>query len=106
MSKKRKTKDATEILNRHFGNDPARRSDIEQMKQDMEIGSLIYAARTEAGLTQTDLAQRIGTQQSVISALEAADYDGHSMPMLRRIAEALGLSIEVKFVEHRSLEHA
>jgi predicted transcriptional regulator len=46
--------------------------------------------RTAADLSQKDLAQRVGTTQSVISRLEDADYDGHSLSMLERIAHALG----------------
>jgi predicted transcriptional regulator len=45
--------------------------------------------RTEAGLTQERLAELVGTTQSVISRLEDSDYDGHSLSMLSRIAEAL-----------------
>ena len=43
-------------------------------------------ARTEAGLSQKELAEMIGTTQSVISRLEDADYEGHSLSMLSRIA--------------------
>lgn len=45
--------------------------------------------RTEAGLTQSQLAELVGTTQSVISRLEDSDYDGHSLSMLHRIADAL-----------------
>ena len=106
MIKKNKTGDAVEILNRRFGNDADTRSEIEQIKQDMEVGTLIYQARHAARLTQQQLAERVGTTQSVISDLESADYEGHSMPMLRRIAAALGLSVQVSFVESPSPEHA
>ena len=41
---------------------------------------------------------RVGTTASVICRLEDADYDGHSLAMLRRIAGALGLRVEVRFV--------
>ena len=106
IQKKNKTSDAVEILNRHFGNDADTRSEIEQIKQDMEVGTLIYQARHAAGLTQQQLAERVGTTQSVISDLESADYEGHSMPMLRRIASALGMSVQVSFVKSPSTEHA
>ena len=105
MIKKNKTGDAVEILNRRFGNNADRRSEIEQIKQDMEVGTLIYQARQAAKLTQQELAERVGTTQSVISDLEAADYEGHSMPMLRRIATALGMAVQVSFVEPPAHEH-
>jgi len=105
MIKKNKTGDAVEILNRRFGNDADTRSEINQIKQDMEVGALIYNAREAAKLTQQQLAERVGTTQSVISDLEAADYEGHSMPMLRLIAAALGLLVRVSFVEALASDH-
>ena len=47
---------------------------------------------------QAQLAQLIGTQASAFSRLEDADYDGHSLRMLRLIAAALGHRVEIKFV--------
>jgi len=59
---------------------------------------MIYDARSAAGLTQAELANLIGTQQPVISQLESADYEGHSLTMLERIAEALKLKVELRLV--------
>ena len=50
----------------------------------------IYNLRTKAKLTQKELAAKVGTTASVVSRLEDADYEGHSLRMLHRIAEALG----------------
>jgi transcriptional regulator with XRE-family HTH domain len=69
---------------------------VRQEVLNAEIGQLIYDARTKAGLTQKQLADRLGTTQSVISRLESADYEGHSLSMLRRIAEALGQKLELR----------
>ncbi len=102
MSKKQNSKkgttDAVEILNRRFGNSAEARAEIEQMTQDLTIGSQIYALRKAAGLTQTQLAERVGTTQSIISDLERAEYQGHTMQMLRRIASALDLQVQVSFI--------
>jgi hypothetical protein len=38
----------------------------------------------------------------VISRLEDADYEGHSLPMLRKIAHALNKRIEMRFVPANS----
>ncbi|MCH8047287.1 MAG: XRE family transcriptional regulator [Planctomycetes bacterium] len=59
---------------------------------------MIYDARTAAQLTQSQLAEKVGTTQSVISQLEDADYEGHSLSMLRRVAAALDQRIEIRFV--------
>ena len=57
---------------------------------------MIYDARTQAGLTQEELAKRVGTKQPVIARLEDADYEGHSLNMLQRIAKALNRTLRVE----------
>ncbi|MBI4601654.1 MAG: helix-turn-helix transcriptional regulator [Planctomycetes bacterium] len=92
-----KTKDALKILDRLTGDDPELRDRIAEEALNCRVARRIYDARTEAGLTQEDLARLIGTKQPVIARLENADYEGHSLSMLRRIAEALGKRLEVRF---------
>ena len=55
-------------------------------------------ARLEAGLSQDALAALIGSNQQTISKLEDADYEGHSLTMLRKIADALQQELVVQFV--------
>lgn len=57
--------------------------------------ALIRRLREESGLTQSELAERVGTTQSVISRLEREDYEGHTLSMLRRIGSALRRRIVV-----------
>ena len=97
MAKKKKT-EAVEIMNRMFGNDPARRRRIEHYKLNMHVGQLVYDAREGAGLTQKQLAELVGSKPQVIARLEDADYEGQTLSMLRRIGEAVGLALEVCFV--------
>ena len=59
------------------------------------VAQLIYEARIKAGLTQQQLADLIGTKQPVIARLEDADYEGHSLSMLQRIAQALNQRLEI-----------
>ena len=94
----RKTSNALEILDRVTGNDPELREMIEEATVNALVAQAIYDARTKAGLTQTDLAELIGTKQPVISQLENADYEGHSLSMLKRIADALDQRLEIRFV--------
>lgn len=97
---RRSTSDAAEILDRKFvGDDPGRRDAADKAFEDAVVGQLIYDARVAAGLTQQELAERIGSDQAVISRLEDADYEGHSLGMLRRIARALGKSLDIRFVD-------
>jgi transcriptional regulator with XRE-family HTH domain len=58
----------------------------------------VHRARTKAGLTQGQLAALIGTHQSAISRLEDADYEGHSLDVLKRIARVLGQRLRVEFL--------
>lgn len=94
----RKTRNASEILDRLTGDDPELREMIAEEAVNVQVARMIHDARTAAGLTQKQLADVIGTQQSVIARLEDADYEGHSLSMLRRIAEALDQKLEVRFV--------
>ena len=90
-----KTNDALKILNRMTSEDSEMEEMIEEASLNAELAQLIYHARTQAGLTQQQLADRIGTKQSVIARLEDADYEGHSLSMLKRIAQALNQRLEI-----------
>lgn len=96
MAKREKTSDAVEILrNRYVKDDPERKASVEAERVNAEVAQMIHDLRIEAGLTQAELAELVGTTQSVISRLEDADYDGHSLTMLNRIARALNKKMTV-----------
>ncbi len=103
MSVKRKpTTDAVEILHRRFfKGQPERLKALEEARADDEVARKIFELRKKAGLTQAQMAKMIGTTASVISRLEDADYEGHSLAMLRRIAAALDKRVEIRFVPVR-----
>jgi len=94
----KKERDAARILDKLTGKDPELREMIAEEVLNVRIARMIYKARTQAGLTQAQLAELIDTKQPVIARLEDADYEGHSLSMLQRIAEALGQRLEVSFV--------
>ena len=94
--------DAVEILHRRFyAGKPARLKNLEEARANEEIARKIHDLRTAASLTQTQLARLVGTTASVICRLEDADYEGHSLAMLRRIAGALHQRVEIRFVPIR-----
>ena len=104
---KKSTTDATKILAQIAGRDPKRQQAFEEEVANRDVAHKIYQLREDAGLSQTQLAKRVGTTQSVISRLEDADYERHSMAMLRRIAAALNKRVEIRFVPaHRKLQAA
>ncbi|TAJ29438.1 MAG: helix-turn-helix domain-containing protein [Nitrospirae bacterium] len=101
------TTDAVEILRRrHYEGKPERLAALEEARANDNIARKITALRTEAGLTQRQLAKLVGTTASVICRLENADYEGHSLAMLNRIAAALNQRVEIRFVRAgRHLQH-
>ncbi|PSB10091.1 transcriptional regulator [Pleurocapsa sp. CCALA 161] len=94
----KKTTDAVEIMKDMIGDDPQLQQMHNEATVNAHVAQLIYDARTLAGLSQTELAKLIGTTQSVISRLEDADYEGHSLSMLSRIAQALGREVKIDLV--------
>ena len=99
--KKRKiTSDALEIIHRrHYEGRPQRIAELAEAEANDTVARKIYALRKRAGLTQQQLAKQVGTTTSVICRLEDADYQGHSLAMLRRIADALNKRVELRFVD-------
>ena len=61
-------------------------------------GNRFMTFATLPGLTQQELADLVGTTASSICRLESADYEGHSLPMLRKVAFVLGQRVEIRFV--------
>ena len=90
--------DALRIVDRIAGRDPKLRRAIADATLNAELAELLYEARARAGLTQSQLARRIGTKQPVIARLEDADYNGHSLTMVQRIAAALAVRVEIRLV--------
>ncbi len=86
---------ASQILRRRYARGESRRNSLQTERANAQIARTIVDLRQEAGLTQKELADKIGTTQSVISRLEDAEYDGHSLSMLNRIAEALHKKLRV-----------
>ena len=103
MTKKSETTtDAVEILHRrYFEGKPERLKILEDARADEDVARKIFELRTKVGLNQSQLGKLIGTTAPVICRLEDADYEGHSLAMLRRIAAALNQRIEIRFVPIR-----
>ncbi|MGK7873505.1 MAG: multiprotein-bridging factor 1 family protein [Xenococcaceae cyanobacterium] len=93
-----KTTDGMKIIDSMIGDDSQLREMCEQATVNARVAQLIYDARTQEGLSQKELAQMIGTTQSVISRLEDADYEGYSLSMLSRIAQALHREVKIDLV--------
>ena len=104
MSRKKFNSKASKFLyDRYVAGDTKREEVYEDEVINAEIARKIYELRTKAGLTQEELADRVGTAKSAICRLEDADYEGHSLSMLKRIAEALDKRIEIRFLPAKRL---
>lgn len=67
----------------------------------------VLKARAETGLTQAQVAERVGTTQSAIARLESgASKHSPSIATLQKYAKALGYRVEVTFVKERGLTRA
>lgn len=66
-----------------------------------DVALQLAALRKESGLSQKELARRVGTSQQQISRLESPSYEGHSLSMLRRVAEVLGATLHVEIHRKR-----
>ena len=101
MARRKRTADALEIIDRRFFGTKKAKAELEEAQAGADVARKIYALRTDADLTQSELAKLVGTSRSVISRLEDDDYEGHSLTMLRRIAAALSKRVEIRFLPIR-----
>jgi ribosome-binding protein aMBF1 (putative translation factor) len=79
-----------------WGKDPVYVGEYEALEERFAIPSAVMAARCHAGLTQAELAKRMGTTQSVIARLET----GRSKPStatLEKLAKATGTKLRISF---------
>ena len=60
-----------------------------------DLAIQLVSLRKKVGLSQKELAKKVGTSQQQISRLESPSYEGHSLSMLRRVAEVLGAVVHV-----------
>jgi DNA-binding XRE family transcriptional regulator len=87
-------------LKKRLMDNPEFRSEYEKADAEFAVIEALVRARMDAGLTQTELAQRIGTTQSAIARLEGGGVSP-SLSTLRRYAEATGTKLKVSLVPER-----
>jgi DNA-binding XRE family transcriptional regulator len=101
MSKRKRkpTSDAVSIIHRrYYEGRPERIAALDHARTNDDVARKIASLRIETGLSQRQLAKLVGTTASVICRLENADYGGHSLAMLHRIAAALHRRVEIRFI--------
>jgi transcriptional regulator with XRE-family HTH domain len=72
----------------------------DELAEEFAFLDEVLKARTESGLTQAEVAARVGTTQSAIARLESAESKhSPSIATLQKYARALGYRVEVKLVK-------
>lgn len=87
---------------------PGVRAEYDALEPEFALLQQMLGARTKAGLSQADVATRMGTQAPAITRLESALSSGKHSPSidtLKRYAEAVGCELQVKFVRSSRLNN-
>lgn len=91
------TNDAVEILKDRIAQDPELAYFVEEERKRLMLAEKIRQARHESGLSQKEVALRIGTTQSAVARLESGNYERLSLSTLIKVTHALNrrLSLEI-----------
>ncbi|ABC24205.1 helix-turn-helix domain-containing protein [Rhodospirillum rubrum] len=87
-----------DTLHQEWSQDPAYRAAHEELRPEFELATALIAARARAGLSQAELAERMGTTQSAIARLEGGRH-WPSRRTLERLAAATGTRVVFKLVD-------
>ena len=88
-------------LHAEWMKDPGYRAEYDALEGEFALASALIRARADAGLTQEQLAERMGTKQEVIARWEG----GRVMPSTRtlaRLAKATGTTLQISFAPARA----
>jgi DNA-binding XRE family transcriptional regulator len=70
-----------------------------ELEDEYCLARELLAARTNAGLTQEEVAESMGTTKSAISRLEAAGKHSPSVTTLKKFAQAVGCAVEIRLIQ-------
>jgi len=98
MVMKRKRDDLDRLTEKLLKQDPTLAEEFEKAGQAWDIAFQIINLREQAGLTQKELADLVGTKQSNIARLESADYTGYTLKTLEKVTRALKARLQIKIV--------
>ena len=85
--------------------DPKFARGYEKGLRNLKLGYQIFCIREDAGMTQRELARRIGTRQANISRMEQGDYN-FTVEMLSKIAQALHADLNIQITSLKSKKAA
>jgi predicted transcriptional regulator len=85
-------------LKRELLKDKGIKEAYEKLGAEFAVIEMIIKKRVERGLTQKELAKKIGTKQSAISRLESGTYNP-SLSFLQKVSEALDTKLKISLIE-------
>jgi ribosome-binding protein aMBF1 (putative translation factor) len=74
---------------------PEFKREWEDLDPEFQVLKAMIKAREKAGLSQTELARRVGTKQSVISRLERGGFSKATLETIKKVADALDMRLEI-----------
>lgn len=80
--------------------DPKIKAEYDKLQPEFAMVQAVIGARVNKGITQKDLAEKIGTKQSVISRLESGRANP-SIAFLKKLALALNSHLEIRFTHFK-----
>jgi ribosome-binding protein aMBF1 (putative translation factor) len=83
-------------LHGKWSKDPAYREAYDALEEEFQLAETLIAARTRAGLSQTQLAAKMHTSQSYVARLESGKVHP-STEALERFAKATGTRLKISF---------
>jgi len=78
--------------------DPEFKAHYKKERQALKLAMKIAKLREKRGLSQQQLAKRMGTSQQAISRIESGEYQGFTLKTLEKIAEATGTRVKIEFI--------
>lgn len=83
-----------EVLEKELLSDPATKREFDKLAPRYAVISQLIAARIKNKMTQSDVAQKVGTKQSAIARLESGNVNP-SLEFLQKIAQVMGYKLTI-----------
>ena len=107
MEEKKPCSDAFQwAYNKYIGSDPEEVALYEEERIKADVAQAVYNLRNQASLSRKQLADLVGTTESVIEDIEEVDYEGDFLAMASKIATTLHSRVEVRLVPVEDIESA
>ena len=86
-----------ELKNKHYGErGTKKREELEDGYKTFKIGVMLKEARKKSGLTQQELAEKVGTTKSYISKIENNIKEARISTLEKIVSIGLGGELELK----------